>query len=422
MTSRRRIHRTLSSVFIALLSVLLQGAVKQVEAEPLVQVFNQSVVESQEATTDEESLRTPPGPPFHIKFGVDAGYDDNINTSPNPEGAWFSSETLSLSYERVNAQTQLYLLLGGGFTHFFSSSQTQDENVGISMLLTHNFTSRLSLTVNIDTSYQVEPDFSTNIGPENVRANHLQTTDIFSLAYNWLPRFKTITSYTFRNVQYDDPAIGMFQDRVESTFGEILQLARSPRTNFFGEYRYQRIDYDSVPNDSTTQYYLIGAEHKFTEHLSARVRGGATNRSFEQGGDRIDPYFESALDYSKGSHSGLRWVTSYGIEDSSSAAGAGVNQTFRTGVQLAYRLSPRISSTTTVYYNHSVGEGTPTQSTPSSSENSIDMSLNFLYEISQRFKFHLDYARTAVTSTGFAPGSSPDYSRNRYFVGLSYTY
>ena len=422
MISRRRIHRARGPFFFVLLILLLQGMSQQVEAEPLVQVFNQNVAESPESTTDEENLRTPPGPPFHIKFGMDAGYDDNINTSSTPEGAWFSAETLSLSYERVNAQTQLYLLMGGGFTHFFNSSATENENAGISMLLTHNFTSRLSFIANIDTSYQVEPDFSTNIGPENVRANHLQTTDIFSLAYNWLPRFKTITSYTFRNVQYDDFAIGMFQDRVESTFGQIFQLDRSRRTNFFGEYRYQIIDYDSVPNDSTTQYALIGTEHKFTEHLSVRVRGGASLRSFEQGGDRTDPYFESALDYSKGTRSGLRWVTSYGIEDSSSAAGAAVNQTFRTGLQLISRLSPQMTSTATVYYNRSEGEGTPTIPAPSTTEESLDLSVSFLYSLGQRFKFHLDYARTAVNSSGFAPGSAPDYSRNRYFAGLSYTY
>ena len=89
---------------------------------------------------------------------------------------------------------------------------------------------------------------------------------------------------------------------------------------------------------------------------------------------------------------------------------------------MAYRLSPRITSTTTVYYNHSVGEGTLTQSTPGSSGISLDMSVNFLYEISLRFKFHLDYARTAVTSSAFAPGSHRTMRGIATLSGLSYTY
>ena len=424
MISRGRIHLlghcAFGRAFLVALLLVVGAAQLRAESGPIVEVINQEVAD---LTTEEVTTRAPQGPPLHIVAGVDMGYDDNINTSSTPEGAWFTAGVIALTYEYLNARTQLHLRLGGGLTHYFSSESTEDENASIVLELTHNFSTRFSLTANVDASYQVEPDFSTNIGPENVRAAHLQSTDLFAISYSWLPRLVTITSCTFRRIMYDDFSIGMFQDRLETTLGEVIQLKRSHRTNVFGEYRYQMIDYDSVPNNSTTQYGIVGIEHKFTEHIGLTMRGGGSYRSYDQGGDRVDPYFESSFDFSNGGRSSIRWTTNYGIEDNSGSSGLSVSQTFRTGIQLSYQLSSRITSTATVYYNHSVDDGSAsTQISSGSSQDSLEMSLNLLYTISRRLKVHLDYGRTSVSSAGFAPGSAPDYNRNRYFAGLTLIY
>ena len=66
----------------------------------------------------------------------------------------------------------------------------------------------------------------------------------------------------------------MSQDRVENTFGETFQFSLTSRTNLVGEYRFEMINYDTAPNNSTTHYLLAGVNHHLTEHLIVHVRGG----------------------------------------------------------------------------------------------------------------------------------------------------
>ena len=361
MISRCRIHRAhnrvdrlpLALLFAVSLLALPPGRAR---AEPVVELITQDTAGS---TSEEGGVSWLSSIPLHVTIGVGTGYDDNINTSASGEGAWFTTENVTLSYDRPGERTQVHLLAGAGLTRFFDATATQEENANVTLSLTYNSSTRLSFAANVYASYQAEPDFNTNVGPENVRANHFQTTDTFSVTYHWLPRFTTITNYTFRRIKYDDElSIGIFQDRVENTFGEVFQFSRSSRTNLFGEYRFEIINYDTAPTDSTTHFLLAGIDHKLTEHLTLNARGGETFRSVEHGGDTVDPHFEGSLNYAKTDRSSLMWTTSYGVEESNSATGASTSVvTLRTGLQLTYRLSARISSTAAVYYNHAENAG-----------------------------------------------------------------
>ena len=280
-----------------------------------------------------------------------------------------------------------------------------DVNTNLTLSLTHIFSTRLSFDATVSAAYQTEPNFKTNVGPQNVRSNHFNTTDTFSLAYHWLPRFTTITSYTFKRVKYDDASIGMFQDRVENTFGEVFQFSRSSRTNLVVDYRFQTVNYDTAPNNSITHYALAGIDHHLTEHLVLNVRGGETFRSIDTGTDTIDPYFEGSLAYT-GSRSSLIWTASYGVEDPS-VDGAVSSITLRTGLAFSYNLSARISATAAVYYNHADNQGMISSGTGSvGSQDSFDLSLGLRYTINQHFAVHVDYSHSSVTSPGSTPEST----------------
>ena len=103
------------------------------------------------------------------------------------------------------------------------------------------------------------------------------------------------------------------QDRIDSTFGEQLVFNLTTRTGLVGEYRYETINYDTAPIDSTTHFLLAGVNHNLTEHFIVHLRGGESFRSLENAGDSALPYFEGSLDYVRSNHS-LNWVTSYGFE------------------------------------------------------------------------------------------------------------
>ena len=255
-------------------------------------------------------------------------------------------------------QTQIHLLAGAGFTYFFdaANTRTNDVNTNLTLSLTHQSSARLSFAASVYAAYQTEPDFSSNVGPENVRANFFHTADSLSVTYHWLLRFTTVTSYNFRLIKYDESSIGMLQDRVENTFGEQFQFSLSSRTNLVAEYRFEIIDYDTAPRDSITHFVLAGVDHNFTEQLKLHARAGETFRSYKDDGDQADPYFEGSLSYANTDRSSLSWTMNYGVEEPNTA-GVLLRTTFRTGLQLRYGLSARISSTAAIYYHHDENEG-----------------------------------------------------------------
>src|SRR5438445_4176033 len=396
----------LAILFTTSLVTLQPGAIR---AEPVEEATGQNIPSSR---FEEMGVGWLPFTPFEITAGVDVGYDDNATLTPSGEGSLFVGENIALTYNRSAEPTQFYVLGIGRFDQYFNVSRN-DVDGNVTMSLTHNFSTRLSFYASIFAAYQTAPNFRSNVGPENVVADHFYTTDIFSLTYHWSSRFSMITSYTFNRVQYAQASIGNSQDRVDSTLGEQFQFSLTRRTNLVGEYRFETINYDIAPTDSTTHFILVGVNHNLTEHLIVHARAGESFRSLENEGSTTSPYFESVVDYVSSNHS-LSWTTSYGFE-SPTAAGVTTTKTWRTGLNLTYGLTSRLSSTTGVYYHHDENTGAT-----SSTENqvSLDLTLGLLYTINKHFSLGLNYNHTTLGSQGSTPG----YSENRYFGGVTYTY
>jgi Putative beta-barrel porin 2 len=364
--------------------------------------------------------------PFEITAGVDIGYDDHVigasnttTTNSSGQSSFFARENLVLTYNRPGEQTEVRLLAVGRFAQFFDVG-TDDKDGNVTLSLTHNFSTRLSFRADVYASYQTEPNFQSNVGPENVRAPHFDTNDIFSVTYHWLPRVSTVTSYTFQRIKYESSSsssssVGLSQDRFQNTLAERLQFSLTRRTNLVGEYRFEIVDYDTAPRDSMTHFALAGLDHRLTEHLMINVLGGESFRSFKDDGDTIDPYLSAKLDYQGSNHS-VSWTTSYGVEQPSTATALG-NTTIRTGLNVAYHLTSRINSKAGVYYNHSENQG-PSGTSSAGSQEALQFTLGLKYTINKHFAWHVDYEYSAQSSSGGTSG----YSRNRYFGGLTYTY
>jgi opacity protein-like surface antigen len=360
--------------------------------------------------------------PLDITAGVDIGYDDHVlgggaTTSSSGQTSFFARENLVLSYDRARERTELRLVAVGRLSQFFDLG-TDDKDVNVSLSLTHNFSTRLSFRADVYAAYQTEPNFQSNVGPENVRAPHFDTRDIFSLTYHWLPRLATVTSYTFDRVLYaQSSSVGTSSNRTQQTLGEQLQFSLTSRTTLIGEYRFETINYDTAPNNSITHFALAGVDHHLTEDISFHVRSGESFLSLENDGDSVSPYFEGGLKYGRGNHS-LSWTTSYGFE-APTAANVSTRKTWRTGLNLTYHLTSRVHSTATVYYNDSENEGSTSPGTSSAgTQTSLQLSLGLRYTINKRFSLNVDYEHTMQSSQGSTSG----YSRNRYSAGLSYTY
>ncbi len=374
------------------------------------------------STFEQAGLGWLPAIPIQINAGLDAGYDDNVALSASGQGSAFMGENVVLTYARPGEQTQFFVVGVGHFNQYFDVSGQNETAGNVTLSLTHNFSSRLSFYASVFGTYQNEPSFTSNIGPQNVRTPFFDTVDIFALTYHWLLRFSTVTSYTFERVQYFSSSNGnsqnsvqntSAQNRVQNTFSEEFQFSLTSRTVLVGEYRFEAMAYDTAPLNSTTNFILAGVNHNLTEHLMVHIRGGESFRSLEDEGNMASPYFEGTLGYVRSNHS-LNWTSSYGYE-SPTAAGATTTKTWRTGLNLNYDLTSRLSSTTDVYYHHDENQGSAGST---GTQDSFDLNLGLRYTINKRFALHVNYEHNSTSSLGSTPG----YSRNRYYAGLTYTY
>jgi Putative beta-barrel porin 2 len=358
-----------------------------------------------------------------ITAGLDFGYDDHVlgtsaTTSSSGQSSFLVRENVSLIYNRPMERTDLRLLAVGRFDQFFDVG-TDDKDLNVTASLTHNFSKRLSFSANVYAAYQTEPDFQSNVGPENVRAPHFDTRDSFSLTYHWLPRFNTVTSYAFDRILYaQSSSVGTISNRTQQKLDEQFRFSLTSRTSLIGEYRFETINYDSNPNNNSIIHSaLAGVDHRLTEYLRLHVGGGESFLSLENGGVSASPYLQGLLDYTGSNHS-LNWTTSYGFE-APTAANASTRKTLRTGVNLTYNLSSRVRSTAGLNYHHDQNGGTTSPGTSSAgTQDSIELSLGLRYTINRRFSLHLDFQHTMQS----AQQSNPGYSRNRYFAGVNYTY
>src|SRR5213080_275151 len=231
-----------------------------------------------------------PAVPVQITAGLDMGYDDNVTLSSSGQGSVFARENIVLTYARPSERTQVSLIGVGRFSQYFDVSGQNETTGNVTLSLTHNFSSRLSFYASVYGSYQNQPNFQSNVGPENVVSPFFDTVDIFALTYHWSSRLSLVTSYTFERVQYFSSSNGnsqngvqntLDQNRLQNTFSEALQFNLTSRTVLVGEYRFETINYDTAPNDSTTHFLLGGVNHNLTEHLIVHVLAGELFRSLE---------------------------------------------------------------------------------------------------------------------------------------------
>jgi hypothetical protein len=378
----------------------------------LLAPFHAGAQNAAASTLREAGVNWLPTVPFNLTAGVDAGYDDNVTLAQNAQGSFFGRENIVLTYRAASTRTQLNLLGVGRFSQYFDVRGQDEASGNITLGFNHNFSTRLFLYASLYASYQKEPSFNSDIGPENVRAAHFDTNENVALTYYLLPRLSSVTNYTFSRVKYAQESIGNSQDRFDNTIGERLQFSLTTRTSVSGEYRYEIINYDTAPLDSTTHYLLFGVDHHLTEHLVIRGNGGESIRSLEIQGISTSPYFEGSLDYLSSNHA-LSWVTRYGFE-APNAEDVSIRKTWRTGVVLTYDLTSRLSSTVAGFYNHDQNQG----GTSDGPQDTIDITLGLRYLIRSGLILHVDYSHSSET----AFESMPAYSRNRYSAGLSYSY
>jgi hypothetical protein len=374
------------------------------------------------ATAQTNSIFRPPRG-MTLSISATGGYDDNVNasstggstSSTGGSGSLYTSENASLSYTFGTPRTQVSLTTGGGIMYYFDRTGYNPSGY-LGLSLTHKPIQRMTLSLSVFAAYQTQPDLSTNLGSNQQLGSFIHSTDTISLDYSWMPRFSTVTSYTFGLLKYDSSA-GSLLNRIDHTFGEQFRYLLWPATTGVAEYRYGIINYQSAPLDSTTHFLLAGLEHSFTPRLNGSFRAGVELRSSENNGFQPGPYFESNLSYIL-RHGSVIWTNNYSIEEAD-VPGASARPSFRTGLTLNYGLTRRLSGSLALFYvhggNQSGGGSSPGGS--SSTEDTLDIGPSLHYLINRRLSADVGYHYTKVES-----GSVSSYSKNNYFAGLNFNF
>ena len=420
------------SVARALLFLLVVGLLTWTHAppanaeEPVVELSPESEAEYTSAATASAatglgvSQKEPSLFPFLISFGVRGGYDSNARTTPDPMSSWFSSQELTLAYDRDREATKLAILARGGVIERFSANT--DANGSLDLSLDHQVSERLTLTAGINAAYRAEPTFATDLGLSRRAGNYFSTADLFSVAYQWTRRFSTVSSFSFRLLRYENDQTAAFADRQDYTLGQEFRYAATRHTVLVANYRFLVVDYVTLPQDSTTNFFLAGVEEAFSSRLQAQLRAGVSFRSIEGAQEQTNPNVEASLNYALGPQSSLIWTGRYGVEAQSTGVRNNTSSepTFRTGLQFHYAITPRIS--TSLGFNYHENQNQPRNiTTPAATfvaANAYDVLLNLRYQINRHLDCDLSYQRSGATS------SDPlqEYSRNRYAIGLNFTF
>jgi hypothetical protein len=366
--------------------------------------------------------------PFQLSAILREGFDDNVNTASagNEQSSWFTNAGADLAYAFGSPRAQLNLSTGGAITYYYERTTQQNYDIDLHAAFKLNYlvTPRLALGLNLHATYLTEPDIALGIGFNQRSGNYFYSDNTGTLTYLWAPRFSTATSYSVVVVNYDNAAIGVFEDQIQNTFANEFRFLLTPTTTISADYRFQTVTFPHTARDSTTHFFLGGIDHTFSPRFNISLRGGEEFRSYQADGDKSGPYFEGTFNYAIGKRTTVSWNNSYGIEDSSVTANA-VRHTFRSGLQVSQQLTPKITATLSFNYEHDENDAVIEQffgftftASPAFAENDLAVTFNLRYAITPHLGIDLGYSRFQIIS-GIP---QREYSRNRVSGGLNFTF
>lgn len=370
--------------------------------------------------------------PLKWVVGVSAFYDDNINAGNQGFGVQEQDSLgvnpyVGLSFINASPQTTWDVYARLGLVYYLDapagvSDINSQSRVGVN--LTHRFDERLRFSSRNFLSYELNPDYSTGFANAAQVGETLFWTTDNSVGYRWSERLGTYTGFTLNGVAYSDNSNN---ELFTWTFYNQFRYQLSPQTVLTADYRYGETTSPGLATESTDQFFLVGAEHRFSPTTLGIVRAGVQFRDVESGENFTSPYVEFALNSQLTQQLSVSAFTRYGIESNDSVQLVQNNtlavfnntQTLRMGVSGEYALSPMISIFGGVDY------------VPTSYEGGVligggggtgDLS-NDLFNANIGVSMRLNQSLTGSLTYNYTNSSSDlqyqEYDRNRISVGIN---
>jgi opacity protein-like surface antigen len=355
--------------------------------------------------------------PFSWYVGAMVGYDSNPLAVPNHEkSSSYISLTIGADYNTGDRKrTAIDFHISYSPLFYLDAPRGLDDyqtNARLGFDWRHRVNPRLTLTDSAYLAYEVEPDF--NIGATVARRTdqYFYAYNSFAAAYAWTRRFSTVTSYTISGVSYDSNQESG-EDYLTHIFANEFRYAWTRRTTAALTYRYAIGNYDNGIGDYTSQYILIGIDHRFTPRLTGSFRVGGEFRDRDFGGNESDPYFEGSLTYLVSRRTDVRAYSRIGFQDSD-IIDYGKRYGYRFGVTASHRLNSRLSGNVSAHY---IRDEFSQGGSSSFNEDVIALSAGVEYAIWKNVSLNAGYSFT--TTNNDSPGNRPEYDRHNVQFGVN---
>jgi opacity protein-like surface antigen len=357
--------------------------------------------------------------PFSWYIGAQIGYDSNpLAVEHNVKSSTYIAATIGADYNTGDRKrTALDFHISYSPLFYLDAPRGLDDsynNARASIDWRHRVNPRLTLTDSAYLAYEIEPNFGIGATIARRTDQYFYGFNSLAAAYSWTRRFSTVTSYTISGVAYDSGAENG-EDYLTHIFANEFRYAYTRRTTAALTYRYAIGNYDNGFGDYTSQYLLVGLDHKFNPRLTGSFRVGAEFRDRDHGGNETDPYFEGSMTYLVSRRTDVRAYSRIGFQDSD-IGGFGDRYGYRFGVTASHRINSRLSGSLGAHYIHDeFSQGFPGSSFD---EDVIALSLGLEYAIWKNVSLNCGYSYT-TTSNDSNGGFRPEYDRHNVQFGFN---
>jgi hypothetical protein len=351
--------------------------------------------------------------PFSVTVGLGAGWDSNVNLSPDDEQASaFIKGTVIAEYSTGDRRTSYTFGLTYNPFYYLDAPEGVDEfqqSASVNFALRHRVNPRLTITDNLYFAYEYEPNYQIGTSVARRTQPYIYGYNSLNVAYAWTKRFSTVTGYTLSGIDYDsDSDTG--ENYISNLFTQDFRYAFTKLTTGVLTYRYGMTEYDNGFGDYTSQYFLAGVDHSFSRRTTGSFRAGAEMRDRDNGGSDTNPYAEASFSHSIAKQTYVRWYGRYGFEDAD--VGNYEDRTsFRTGVSVQQRFTNRLAGNLGANYVFDSYKG----GNPETDDNVIEVSLGLDYNVYKNLVLNTGYSFTTTTSDVAAR----EYDRHILSLGMT---
>ena len=263
--------------------------------------------------------------PLKWVVGVSAIYDDNVSPGyGDKESSFGLNPYVGLSFVSITPQTTWDVYARLGLIYYFDAPEGMDDvnsqsRAGVN--LTHRFSERLRFSSRNFISYELEPDYSYGYASSRQTGEYFFWQTDNSVGFAGPSASPPTPACALTGTNYADIANN---DRFTWELYNQFRYQFSPQTVLTADYRYGQTTGDGLASDSTNQYLLVGAEHRFSPNTIGILRAGAQLRDVDDGSNTTSPYVEFALNSQVNQQFRVRSFARYGIEDYDTVQGVGM--------------------------------------------------------------------------------------------------